>query len=207
MDRIDLLVLTHFDLDHVGGTETVVGRVEAVLHGPIGEPDEERLLADLAAGGARLVSASAGLRGSLGAAQWQVVWPRPDERVYPAGNDASVVVEFSGGGIPRTLLLGDLSAAPQAQLARDSTLRGTFDVVKVAHHGSADQDAGLYEAIDAKAAIIGVGEDNDYGHPRADTLAMLEATGAHVLRTDQRGRILLSMRGSELVVWSEHQPE
>ncbi len=207
VDRIDLLVLTHFDLDHVGGTETVVGRVEAVLHGPIAELDEERLLADLAAGGARLVSASAGLRGSLGAAQWRVVWPRPDERVYPAGNDASVVVEFSGGGVPRTLLLGDLSAAPQAQLARDSTLRGTFDVVKVAHHGSADQDAGLYEAIDAKAAIIGVGEDNDYGHPRADTLAMLEATGAHVLRTDQRGRILLSLRGSELVVWSEHQPE
>src|SRR5690606_34596584 len=110
------LVLSHFDLDHVGGTAAVVGRVGTVLHGPIGEPEQERLLAELAAGGARVVEAAAGLRGRLGAASWRVLWPRADQAAFPPGNDASVVWEVSGDG-PRALFLGDLSGVPQRMLA------------------------------------------------------------------------------------------
>lgn len=207
IDHIDLLVLTHFDLDHVGGVDAVQGRAETVLHGPVSEGDEERLLEMLADGGARLVQASRGMYGNLGGANWRVLWPRADDRVYPAGNDASVVLDISGGGVPRSLFLGDLAAEPQRQLVRDGSLLGDFDVVKVSHHGSGDQDAGLYELLGAEAAVIGVGADNDYGHPRAETLALLETAGSHVLRTDQRGRILLSMRDGQLAVWSERMPE
>ncbi len=207
IDHIDLLVLTHFDLDHVGGVDAVQGRAETVLHGPVSEGDEERLLEMLADGGARLVQASRGMYGNLGGANWRVLWPRADDRVYPAGNDASVVLDISGGGVPRSLFLGDLAAEPQRQLVRDGSLLGDFDVVKVSHHGSGDQDAGLYELLGAEAAVIGVGADNDYGHPRAETLALLETAGSHVLRTDQRGRILLSLRDGQLAVWSERMPE
>lgn len=204
--QVDLLVLTHFDLDHAGGADAVVGKVGSVLHGPVTEGEEERLLARLVDGGAQLVQGEAGMAGRLGDASWQVVWPRADDPVYPEGNDASVVVEVQGGGVPRSIFLGDLAAAPQRQLARDGLLRGRFDVVKVAHHGSADQDAGLYEALRARVALISAGVDNDYGHPRAETLSLLEATGAHILRTDQRGRILLTLRDGELAVWAQRPP-
>ncbi len=99
--RVDLLVLTHFDLDHVGGVEAVVGRVGTVLHGPIGETADDRMLSDLAADGATLVDAAAGMRGDLGAASWQVLWPRRNSAAFPPGNDASVVVEFGGGEAAR----------------------------------------------------------------------------------------------------------
>lgn len=200
--HLDLLVLTHFDLDHVGGTAAVRGRVDTVLHGPIAEEAERRLLRDLADGGARVDEASTGMTGVLGQARWRVVWPRRSSSAFPSGNDASVVMEFDGGGVPRSIYLGDLSAAPQRVLLRATRL-GRYDVVKVAHHGSADQDPGLYQALEARAALFSVGADNDYGHPRAETLDLLAATGAMVLRTDERGRILLGLRDGEMHVWAE----
>lgn len=201
--RVDLLVLTHFDLDHVGGVEAVVGRVGTVLHGPVGETADDRMLSDLAAGGATLVAAAAGLRGDLGAASWQVLWPRRNSAAFPPENDASVVVEFGGGEVPRSLFLGDLAAVPQRLLLAGGGLRDSYAVVKVAHHGSADQDPGLYSALHPSAAIFSAGVDNDYGHPREEALAMLDASGAHILRTDLQGRILLGIRDGELAVWTE----
>ncbi len=202
VDRVDLLVLTHFDLDHVGGTAAVIGRVGAVLHGPVTEDAERRLLASLLAGGARVEEARAGQRGELAEATWRVLWPQEGSPVFPSGNDASVVMEFDGGGVPRSLFLGDLAAASQRVLRRAAHL-GTYDVVKVAHHGSADQDPGLYEELQARVALFSVGADNDYGHPRIETLDLLTATGAHDLRTDQRGTILLGLHRDEVQVWTE----
>lgn len=203
IDHIELLVLTHFDLDHVGGTSTVVGRVETVLHGPAGEPEDERLLAELARSGADVVTASAGQQGMLGDASWRVHWPRRDSAAFPSGNDASVVISFAGGGVPTAIFLGDLSAVPQRMLMSSGQLGAGYAVVKVAHHGSADQDAELYGRLRPVAAIFSAGVDNDYGHPREETLALLEAAGAVVLRTDQQGRILLSIRDGTLAVWTE----
>lgn len=207
VDRIDLLVLTHFDLDHVGGVKAVEGRVGAVLHGPTGEPGDERMLADLFAAGATLEEASAGMRGDLGAASWRVLWPRRDSAAFPAGNDASVVMDIGGGEVPRSVFLGDLSALPQRMLLGTARLRGPYPVVKVAHHGSADQDPGLYEALNPSAALFSAGADNDYGHPRQETLDVLAAAGAHLLRTDVQGLILLGVRDGRLEVWTERVGE
>nr|WP_201470031.1 ComEC/Rec2 family competence protein [Microbacterium hydrocarbonoxydans] len=203
IDRIDLLVLTHFDLDHVGGVAAVQGRVGAVVHGPVGETGDERMLAHLADGGATITLAVAGMRGELGAAEWNVLWPQRRTSAFPPGNDLSVVLEIRGGDVPRSLYLGDLSAEAQRMLMRTAHIRGEFDVVKVAHHGSADQDAALYQALSPAAAVVSVGQDNDYGHPRDEILAILQGIGAHVLRTDVSGRVLLAEREGELQVWTD----
>ncbi|MFB7250923.1 ComEC/Rec2 family competence protein, partial [Microbacterium sp. NPDC056234] len=203
VDRVDLLVLTHFDLDHSGGASAMFDRVETVLHGPIAEPDEARLLTEFTTRGASVVEASAGQSGQLGTARWRVLWPRAQQAAFPSGNDASVVVEFDGEDMPKSLFLGDLSATPQRLLAASSALRPPYPVVKVAHHGSADQDAGLYATLKPVIAIISAGVDNDYGHPRAETLDLVTAVGATTLRTDQQGRVLLGRRDDELIIWTE----
>ncbi len=203
VDRVDLLVLTHFDLDHAGGTSALAGRVDTVLHGPAGNAEDERLIAALADGGAETVEASAGQRGRIGAADWRVLWPRANHAAFPSGNDASVVIEIDGGDVPRSIFLGDLSATPQRLLAASGMLRPPYAVVKVAHHGSADQDAGLYATLSPSVALFSVGVDNDYGHPRDETLDLVAATGAVALRTDLQGRILVGRREGELVVWTE----
>lgn len=200
--RLDVLLLTHFDRDHAGAADELVGRADVVLHGPPGTAQHERLLNRLERGGARIVQGVAGMTGGLGEASWRVLWPRRDEKVFPPGNDAGVIIEVAGGGVPRSLLLADLSAVSQGMLRR---LMHPHDetVVKVAHHGSADQDPQLYAELNPALALISVGADNDYGHPRAVTLDLLRAVGAPILRTDQRGTILVSQGEDGLRVWTE----
>lgn len=203
IDRVELLVLTHFDVDHSGGVDALQGRVDTVLHGPPAEPDDQRVLDVLAAGGATLRAADAGQRGQLGASDWRVLWPRRLSSAFPPGNDSSVVVEFDGGGVPRSLFLADLSAASQRVLLRTARLLGGYAVIKVAHHGSADQEPALYQALGATIALYSVGADNDYGHPRRETLDLLASTGAQAFRTDEQGRILIGLQDGELQVWTE----
>ncbi len=205
--RIDLLVLTHFDLDHVGGVGAVVGRVATVVHGPAETADAALVIAQLADAGARTVRASAGMRGMLGGAQWNVLWPPARSRAFPEGNDASIVLDVRGGGVPASLFLGDLSASPQAALVASGRLAPPYDIVKVAHHGSADQDPLLYEYAEPAVALVTVGVGNTYGHPRAEVLDLLDDIGVRVARTDEQGLIALWRDGSDLLVWREHAGE
>lgn len=214
--RIDLLVLSHFDMDHVGGTAAVVGRVDRVLTGPPDADGQRRVLDPLAAGGAVVTPVRRGDAGILGALAWQVLWPRDEPGLEP-GNAASVVVRFApaavralapgaacpAGGCLTTLFLGDLGAEPQLRLLAAGPL-GRVDVVKVSHHGSADQAERLYRAVAAPVAIIGVGADNDYGHPTAQLLGILARLGSAVGRTDTDGLLLVARRsdGAE-VLWRE----
>lgn len=205
LDRIDLLVLTHWDLDHVGGVQALEGRVGTVVHGPIGSAADERLRAELEAGGARTALAHRGMGGTLGAATWTVLWPLAHSRGFPAGNDASVVVDIRGGGVPTALFLGDLSASPQAAVAASDALDPPYDLVKVAHHGSADQDLGLYERAAPATALVTVGAGNAYGHPRDEILAPLRDIGAHIARTDREGLIALWRTDAGVQVWRERE--
>jgi competence protein ComEC len=207
IDRIDLLVLTHFDLDHAGGVPAVVGRVATVLHGPVGTPEGAGALAALERSGARTLSASAGVSGTLGAASWRVLWPIADSRAYPPGNDAGVVWDVRGGGLPTSLFLADLSASPQRALAASGALEPPYDLVKVAHHGSADQSARLYELAAPAVALITVGAGNTYGHPREEILDVLEQLGAAVARTDTQGVLAVWAADSGVRVWREREGE
>lgn len=199
VDRLDLLVLTHFDLDHVGGSDAVVGRAAVVVHGPPGEAADSRLLDRFSAGGARLEQAAIGATGSLGATRWQALGPPP--RVDP-GNDASVAIDVAGVDFPRTVLLGDLGEEAQAALRRRIQVPRA-QIVKVSHHGSADQDADLYRDLDAAVGLIGVGAGNRYGHPTEKLLSILTALGTAVGRTDHDGALAVWLEDGRVTLWRE----
>lgn len=213
--RIDLLVLTHFDHDHVGGAASLAGRVSRVIHGPV-DAGASKLLDALRGGGAHVEEVSRGVSGTLGAHTWVVLWPGTRAGVDP-GNDASLVLRLSGAsarsdvGVASpcgrgicldAVLLGDLGASAQAALLRAGSI-GPASIVKVSHHGSADQEPRLYRALRPRVGLIGVGSDNAYGHPASRSLTMLSDVGATIARSDADGLVLLSARGDEIVVWRE----
>jgi competence protein ComEC len=204
--RLDLVVLTHFDHDHVGGASAVAGDAGLVLTGPVGEPADERLLEDFRRGGAEVRRVAAGESGLLGELRWRVLWPPATTEVEP-GNDASVVLALDGvgecrGGCLTALLLGDLGEESQSALRR-SAHPAAVQVVKVAHHGSADQDPTLYADLGATVGLIGVGADNDYGHPTPELLGVLGSVGTTALRSDTDGLVLIAPDDGGVRVWSE----
>ncbi|MFF2276116.1 ComEC/Rec2 family competence protein [Agromyces sp. NPDC058126] len=200
VDRIDLLVLTHWDADHVGGVAAVEGIVSAVLHGPLDGERSSRALDPLLDSGAEASEVTAGAHGTLGRARWRTLWPLPDT---PPGNDASVVLEVVSPSY-HGVFLGDLGEDAQRRMLTDSGL-GRVDLVKVAHHGSADQRDALYERLGARVGLVGVGADNWYGHPTARLLELLDRVGTATLRTDLSGTITLSPAEGGVRVWSERR--
>lgn len=205
--RIDLLVLTHFDLDHVGGTRAILGRVDRLMAGPTASEADKRIVAELTDAGATTTRAARGDSGQLGDLRWRVLWPPARLQGVEPGNAASVALEFTGVGDCATgclhsVHLGDLGEQSQERLLALNQLH-PVDVVQVAHHGSKDQSSRLYERLRAKIGLIGVGADNDYGHPNAEILSTLAATNTVIGRTDLHGLLLVSLRESAVQLWTE----
>jgi competence protein ComEC len=208
ISHIDLLVLTHYDIDHVGGTPAVVGMVTRAFVGPGQGAKSDRLVTSLLGGGAQVQQVSRGPTGVLGDLRWSVLWPPLHLNGIELGNPASVTVEFTpiaACACLSSIFLGDLGEDAQNRVLAANPSLGHVDVVKVGHHGSADQSSKLYERLQATVGLIGVGVDNGYGHPTQKLLDILARVGTVPERTDQHGLLLVSAgatRGS-VNVWTE----
>ncbi|KGN35482.1 ComEC/Rec2 family competence protein [Knoellia subterranea] len=207
---VEAVVLTHFHADHVEGLPGVLSgrQVGQVLVSPIGEPDHQvrEVAAWTGADGIPVSALAAGDRLTFGDVTAEVWAPVRRIAAGSVPNNASVVLAVHVGEVD-ALLLGDIERESAHDLllrmrrdAEMSTAATQFDVVKTPHHGSANLDADLMEAVRAPVAVISVGKDNDYGHPTAAHLAMLQRNGYAAYRTDQRGHIALVERDGHLTI-------
>lgn len=203
VERIDLLVLSHFHTDHVGGLDAVLaGRtVRGALVSPLDEPaaPARRARESLRTAGVPVRAAAPGHRGVAGTATWQVL----GADAGGGANDASVVPALRTASGIDVVALGDLEQVGQEQLLawlRAAGLpEGPVEVVKMAHHGSASQSAGLAEHLRPEVTLVPVGE-NDYGHPTDTALRLYERVGSRIVRTDACGTALLAVRDRGLVL-------
>ena len=198
---IDLVVLTHFHADHVGGLAAVLERPVAEIRGStVPDPPEE------AARVARLASRAQVPVGQLrsgeslrvGQVSADVWWPARRIDAGSVPNNASVVLTLHVRGVT-FLLAGDIEREAAAQvlheLARAPARWGSIDVLKVAHHGSSNRDDRLLDHVDGRLALVSVGADNDYGHPAPSTMQALGTRGFEVHRTDLEGDIAIVADG------------
>ena len=208
VDRVPLLVLTHFHADHVDGLPGVlqgrsVGEIDVTSRAdPLANVQD--VLAE-AAGRAPVRVPSYGETRQVGRLTLQVLAPVPGTLSHESGegdgsgpNNASVVLLVSVEGV-RLLLTGDVE--PDAQKALARAWPGLqVDVLKVPHHGSRYQDLDWLLGLGARVALVSVGAGNDYGHPAAETLSPLAAAGLQVLRTDLDGDVAVSADEGQLWV-------
>ncbi len=207
VERLPLVVLTHFHADHVDGLRgaldgRTVGEVWTTsLLDPPDAVHDVGVLAATARAPARLPPTGAEV--TVGQMTLRPVWPPAGPvRAGPGdgstANDASVVLLVRVRGVD-LLLTGDVEPPGQAQLAR--SLGGLdVDVLKVPHHGSRYQDMPWLASVRAEVALVSVGADNDYGHPAPDTVEALRHAGAEVFRTDEDGDVLVVPAGDGVTV-------
>ncbi len=188
--RVDLLVLSHFHADHVGGLAGVVDRpVGQVWVSPCQEPAEQYMQAQQFLSQVPVSVASPTAVASVGDMRLTVIWP---ERIIHAGsvpNNASVSLLLTSAR-GSAAFLGDVE--PEAQQAILRRWPMDVDVVKVPHHGSAQFDPRLPGATTARIAMIGVGEDNTFGHPSPEAVSAWQQSGAAVYTTAENGDIAVT---------------
>ncbi len=190
--RLDLFVATHASADHEGGAAAVVSAlpVDLILDGRDGVSTGggDAMAATARARGIRLMAARAGQELRLDGLRLRVLWPRPEAPALHAGadpNERAVVLEAEARGA-RALLTADAESEVLSRLE----LR-PVDVLKVAHHGSADPGLpALLDRLRPRVAGIEVGAGNAYGHPAPSTLAALAPVPV-VVRTDRDGTVRL----------------
>jgi len=190
--RISLLILTHFDQDHVGGLSGALqGRtIENAMVSPYPDsrPEAKKATELLSASSENLILGVLNQTGTLGAFNWEVISSLGE--AGSSANEASLGVNFSSPNLD-VVTLGDLTENAQSRITANSWYGEKPTVVKVSHHGSADQSAEFYERIGADVALISVGRGNSYGHPTVRALEILDKSGAVVFRTDNQGAIAL----------------
>lgn len=204
LDRVDYLLATHADADHIDGLNDVARnfRVRAAIVGRAPQADAEFTKFAATAWNynlpVRLVGRGEVLR--FGEVEVDVLWPpRTEDSKAPSGNNDSVVLRLRFGD--RVFLLtGDIEKDAEAALtgARDD-LR--CDVVKVAHHGSKTSSTEAFvKATSSTYAVISVGLTSPFGHPHAEVLERWRASGAQILTTGRQGTITISTDGKDLKV-------
>jgi competence protein ComEC len=204
-DRIALLVLSHFHIDHTAGIGGVLeGReVAAILAPPPGEARYGFDLVEERAGAVPVLEAVPGEVFEFGRTRLEVLGPPAEllsgTRSDPNNNSVAVRAEVAGTSV---LLTGDVELEGQQALLRSGAALDV-DVLKVPHHGSSFQVREFLEASDPAVALVGVGRDNEYGHPDPGPLAVLEEAGALVFRTDEEGRITVVRNGNRFEVTTD----
>ncbi|MEZ5290437.1 MAG: DNA internalization-related competence protein ComEC/Rec2 [Vicinamibacterales bacterium] len=205
--RLDYLVVSHPDADHLGGAAAVARefRPAEVWTGidVAGHAPTARLRQEAARAGASWREVRRGDRLHVGGVVLTVRHPeRPEWERARVRNDDSVVCELIYGGV-RIVLSGDAGRAVEEALSQDLDDASRFTVLKVAHHGSDSASARSWlERLRPTIALVSAGPANPFGHPAPAVLARLAAVGASVWRTDLDGAITVTTDGVDVAVRS-----
>jgi competence protein ComEC len=198
--RLDTLVVSHGDNDHIGGVASLlkVFPAQRILTSVPGQLSTDR--------------ATFCRRGD----QWQWDGVRfavlhPAVQSAGAGNNGSCVLHIEAAGGGRLLLTGDIERAAEQQLLHEQRDRLGAEVLVVPHHGSnTSSSAAFIAAVAPSIALFPTGYLNRYRMPGADVLARYQAAGVKYLETGRQGALTVRFSAQDarpqLAAWREQQP-
>ncbi|MBN1937311.1 MAG: MBL fold metallo-hydrolase [Anaerolineae bacterium] len=210
-DRLNVMVLTHPDADHVGGLPEVLRGIPVDRVVSTGQVHTTQIYAEFLQelGTARDERGTQVIRGVAGVeipfdAAVKVEVLGPDRAAIDGSdlNNASVVLRLTYGEVS-VLFTGDAEQAEEAWMIAGKK-DPSAQILKVSHHGSqtGSSDAFL-KAVGAQVGLISCGANNNYGHPHAEVLERLARHGVEVYRTDKLGTIEVEIDASGWKIISE----
>jgi competence protein ComEC len=218
---IEVVILTHPQLDHYGGLIEVVRRYEVenfIANSLDSKADAyEELKKEISQRGINVVNPTENTIINYSLLHLDIVHPSEEfltknssnltdisqTNVLGAStssldpNEFSIVARLSFGNFD-ALFTGDIIPKTIEEILKKEVLKDV-DYIKVPHHGSKNGlTLDLLEATNPEVAVISVGKNNRFGHPHLEVISLLESRGVEIFRTDEMGDIEVSTDGK---VW------
>jgi competence protein ComEC len=204
LDRVDYILPTHADADHIDGLNDVARNFKVrgaiVSRTPAGDSEYIRFAQTMKTASVPIERIGAGDILHLDEVAIDVLWPSPADNNDAAwrNNDGTVLrIRY---GNQAFLFTADIEREAERVIVNQGTdLRS--NLVKVAHHGSRTSSTDSFvSATHASLAIISVGRTSIFGHPNKEVVDRWRASGAQVMTTGERGTISVVTDGKELKV-------
>ncbi|MDL2300914.1 MBL fold metallo-hydrolase [Lachnospiraceae bacterium OttesenSCG-928-D06] len=196
--KLDYLILTHPDADHIGGAAVVITKfeIDTVFMSNFEKDNKtyRNLLQTLSEKRLSWSMPEIGSSYTLGESTFTIVGPVKN---YENPNDASIALRLEFGNTS-FLFSGDAEEGAEADILATG-LELQADVYKVGHHGSKSSSSlEFLDAINPTYAVISCEEGNSYGHPHAQTMNSLRERGISVYRTDEQGSLIVTSDGNSI---------
>lgn len=202
VDRIDLLVITHWHLDHAGGA------VQVMENFPVDEvfmtdnvnsnKTTTKALETIQKDGIQATVPKVGESRTFGDTTFTVVGPVES---YKDQNESSIVIRMTHGG-DSFLFPGDMEGEATESLV-ESGQDLTTNVLLAPHHGSAYAvSEEFWDALgpNLDAIVVECGKNNKYGHPHKEVLQYAKEHQIPLYRTDEDGEIQITSNGNGVEV-------
>ena len=196
--KLDYLILTHPDADHIGGAPVIITKFDIdkvfVSNYEKDTKTYQKLIQALDDKRLKYTTPGVGSQYTLGTAVITILAPNDK---YDNPNDASIALIIKNGS-NKFLFTGDAGEDAEKDIL-DNRISITADVYKVGHHGSKySTSKDFFKAVKPTYAVISCSKDNSYGHPHAETLNTLRKNGVKVYRTDEEGTIIATADGKKI---------
>ncbi len=195
---LDYLIVTHPDSDHCGGADVIITKydIDTIIM-----PDYAKdtasyrdVIKAMDYKKNKVTEPVVGESYKLGDAEFTIIAPNAE---YEEANNYSVSIVLEHGS-KKFVFTGDAEEEAEEDIL-DSGIDISADVLKVGHHGSKTSSIeDFVDAVDPKYALISCGENNDYGHPHAQTMNTLRTRGIKLFRTDEQGSLIASSDGKKI---------
>ena len=201
-NKIDYLVATHPDEDHIGGMADVISNTQI---GTIYAPNKtnntatyRKFLTAIQNNNLQITLAEAGtIIDQTDDYKLEILWPKKDAN-FPETNDYSIIIKLTVG-TKTFLFTGD---APTSAILNSNP--GHIDVLKLSHHGSrTGTTEQLVRKLSPTYAVVSYALDNSYGHPMQSVLNALHKHSVEVWGTGANGIITITCDGTTIDISSE----
>lgn len=201
VEKLDYLILTHPDSDHIGGADVIINKFEC---GMVMMPDLKKNTSSYRDVQSALkyknydsTAPDVGDTYELGEAKFTILAPC---KKYEDANNNSIALILNYGN-NSFLFTGDAEEEAEKDILNNG-ISIKADVYKAGHHGSKSSSSEEFvDEISPEYAVVSCGEGNDYGHPHAQTLNTFRSRGIKVFRTDEQGSIVANSDGNK-ITWN-----
>lgn len=209
--RLDFVIATHPDGDHIGGMPAVIKKFPVTVLYENGtnsdSPEKEKMHEAIKE--KKIVTAVA-KQGDIidvdSSVKFEVLSP-PRDFYFEGENNNAIAVRLTYGDV-NFFFTADLEYEAEDNILRTSggdKIRS--NILKVGHHGSASSTSDEFlKAVDPEIAVISVGAENNFGHPDSGVIAKLQDADINIYRTDENGNVTVKSDGKKFIVETEKNP-